>query len=90
MNNKKTYTLRGMSRPLTAADIMQQLSAEIDAKHGNLKTFTRELGVDYHTYRRYIVGERKMSTDLLIESLQALDVDPVLFFRLLRTRLEED
>lgn len=92
MPTRETFgpaTIRIM-RPMTADDIRGQLNMEITDKFGNLKAFTRALGVDYLTYRRYINGERKMSTELLMESLAVLDVDPVLFFRLVRTRIEAE
>lgn len=83
-------SIKGMDRPLTGADIIDALELEIHRKYrnsGGLKAFARELGVDYLTYRRYIVHERKMSADLLMDSLAALGVDPVLFFTQLRERI---
>ena len=83
----------GMARPLTGADIIDELEAEIHSQYkqaGGLKGFTTVLGVDYRTYRKYIVKERKMSADLLMVSLAALNVDPDVFFRRLRERLESE
>ena len=84
--------MTNVTRPLTGADIVDALSEEIRLRYGGrggLKAFTQEFGVDYHTYRRYITHERKMSADLLMDSLTFLNVDPVAFFMQLRSRVEE-
>jgi len=82
-----------MGRPLTGADIIEALELEIHRQYksaGGLQAFTAKMGVDYRTYRRYIVGERKMSADMLMDSLAALGVDPIVFFMQLRQRLEAE
>jgi hypothetical protein len=85
--------LTNMGRTLTGADIVDALEAEIHRQYkdrGGLKGFTESFGVDYYTYRRYIKHERKMSADLLMDSLTALGVDPVVFFMQLRARIEAE
>lgn len=85
--------LNPMARPLTGADIINALDAEIYRQYkdkGGVLAFARDFGVDYNTYRRYLKHERKMSADLLMDSLTFLRVDPVLFFTQLRERLESE
>lgn len=85
--------LNGMARPLTGADIINALDAEIYRQYkdkGGVLAFAKDFGVDYNTYRRYLRQERKMSADLLMDSLTFLQVDPVFFFTQLRERLEAE
>lgn len=85
--------LSRMPRALTGADIVNALDAEIYRQYkdkGGVRAFADDFGVDYNTYRRYLRHERKMSADLLMDSLAFLQVDPVFFFMQLRERLEAE
>lgn len=77
-----TPKLGGMTRPLTGADLMRQLSEEIRKEYGGrggVKAFAESIGQNYWTYRKNLKGETPMSTTLMLESLAALGVDELTF-----------
>lgn len=82
-----TPKLGGMTRPLTGADLMRQLSEEIRKAYGGrggVKAFAAELDENYWTYRGYLKGDTQMSATLLLRSLAALGVDELEFIQITR------
>lgn len=80
--NFGTARLSGMTRPLTGADLMRQLSEEIRKEYGGrggVKAFVAVIGENYWTYLGWLDGKTKMSADVLLKSLAALGVDELEF-----------
>lgn len=68
--------------------VIEQLNAEIAAKGQTVKSVAILLGRDYNTYRRYLTGERPLTTSTLWATLEALGVDEAVFMRRARERYE--
>lgn len=71
-----------------AQAVLDQLSAEIAAKGYTVKSLAAEMGRDYNTYRRWIIGERPMPVNALWATLDTLSVDGAVFMRRSQDRFE--
>lgn len=77
-------TPAGFAKATTA-----QLKAEITAsEYGNVKAFAAALGVDYHTFRRYIADDRDIKMEMLLRSLALLGIAPSEFFTQVEARAQ--
>lgn len=72
--------------PQTTAALVQ-LAAEIAAHGQTVKSTAGLIGIDYNTYRRYVLGEREMPLDVLTRSLEVLGLDYPTFAARARGRL---
>lgn len=66
-----------------------QLKAEIVlSEYGNVKAFAAALGVDYHTFRRYLTEDRDIKMEMLLRCLALLRITPSVFFSEVEARMQ--
>lgn len=63
------------------AAVLNELQAVAVRKHITLPKLAAQIGCDYGTYWRYVKGKRPMPLHILLDSLQALGVDPSEFMQ---------
>lgn len=71
----------------TTAAVLAQLEAEIVAHGHDVKSLAAEMGKDYNTFRRYVVGERAFPMPVLWAALESLGVSSEVFMSRVADRL---
>lgn len=61
--------------------VLAQLQAEIAAHQETVKSVALAMGRPYVTFRRYVIGERPMPADDLLDALDVLGLDYATFMR---------
>lgn len=71
----------------TMAALSAQLVAEISASdYGSVKAVARALGVDYHTYRKWVLGDKNLRMLTVFDTLELLGIETDVFFARVRER----
>lgn len=61
--------------------LSEQLKAEIRVAGKSIRSVAGELGIDYSTYRRWVLNENPIRMATVFETLAVIGVTPEVFFK---------